>query len=216
MTQDVLQPRRMDLQHHLTRYHPTHVEKVVDDLRLDAHISRNCFQPALEVLRLDSRMLQELRPSLNGVEWRPQFMRQSRQKLIFQSAHPFGLSSCGPFGLQEQLPIRHERVQFRYVMGNLGSADDIPGGVQNGRYGQRYMYAGSVLAQTHRLVSLYAVPVADLAEDAVLLRVKLRRDDAQDGLADHLLGCKSEKSLRRAVPRCDDSLQRLACDRILR
>src|SRR6185312_2308128 len=206
MTQDVLQAGGMHLQHHLTRYDPTHIQQLVDDLGLDSDVARDRLQTAVEVFRLDSWLSQKLRPSLDGVQWRSQFMRQSRQELILEPTHPFGLPPGGPLGFQEQLSIGHQRTQSRYVVRNLGGADDLPSGVQNRRHRQRYVHATAVLAQAHSLESFYSVPTADFAKDAVLLRVKLRRDDAQDRLADHFLGCKPEESLRGDVPRGDDSL----------
>src|SRR6185437_3852981 len=105
MRQDVLQARRMDLQHHLTRYDPTHVEQVIDDLGLNPDVARDRLQTAVEVVPLRPCLSQQLGPSLDRVQWRSQFMRQSGQKLVLEPTHPFGLSPGGPFGLQKPLSI---------------------------------------------------------------------------------------------------------------
>src|SRR5436190_17413841 len=63
------------------------------------------------------------------------------------------------------------------------------------------------------MVDLLATP--DVADDVVFLGLSLRRDDAPDRLADHLLGGEAEQPLRPRVPRGDDAVQRLADDGVV-
>jgi hypothetical protein len=60
-----------------------------------------------------------------------------------------------------------------------------------------------------------ALAAAELGEDVVLLVVQLRRDDAGDRLADHLLGGIAEQAQRRGVPRGHPTLGRLADDGVV-
>src|SRR6185437_14626565 len=74
------------------------------------------------------------------------------------------------------------------------------------------MDAVAIFTQAYRFVTLDGVATTKLGENAVLLRMRLGRNDLQDGLTDHLLCRKTEQPFRRGVPGGDDARQRFAGD----
>ena len=75
---------------HIEANSPCHdsaqIEQIVDELRLRPRIAFDYLHRPLEVLGFRSPLpSQDLRPSQNGTQWRPQFVRQRGQKLVFDA-----------------------------------------------------------------------------------------------------------------------------------
>ena len=87
--------------------------------------------------------------------------------------------------------------------------------VPNWRTGQRDINLPAILRHAHGFEVFDRLATPNTLEDLLLLSGALLRDDAGDGLADHLRLPVPEDPLRGRVPGGDDSLEGLADDRVV-
>ncbi len=73
----------------------------------------------------------------------------------------------------------------------------------------------AILGSSHRLEVVDLLAPAQTDEDVFLFGPPIFWNDQEDLLADRLPGGVSEELLGATVPRCDDTVQRLADDRII-
>src|SRR5271167_2154994 len=106
-------------------------------------------------------------------------------------------------------------IRFSNVAGDLRGADDLPGLATDRRYGQRDLNEPSVLSPTFSLVMLDPLAASDAVEDTPHLIGASRGCQNRDRLSDHLGGGIAENPLCGLVPTGDDTIERLADDRVL-
>ena len=160
--------------------------------------------------------MQHVRPADDGLQRRPQLMRQGSQELVLAAAQRFGLRAGALFPRQERLAFRLNSPALGDVARDLRGADDVPRGTLDGRDGQRDVDPPTILCPPHRLEMVDDFAPADAGEHAVLLRAAVVRDDEHDVTADRFRGGVAEDPLCSRIPRHDDPVERLAHDRIVR
>ena len=96
---------RLDVQAHLARDDPAHVEKILDELRLHARVSLDDFQPLVDLRLAHGSGAKDVRPAENRAQRCPQFVGDGRQELVLHRAGPLGLGAREPLTLQELFPL---------------------------------------------------------------------------------------------------------------
>lgn len=81
----------------------THIQQVVDDLRLRARTALDHHQSLAQLGRLEGIGLHQARPSQDRIERRAQFVAERGQEFILDPAGVFGLIACSGFSLQRGL-----------------------------------------------------------------------------------------------------------------
>ena len=117
--------------------------------------------------------------------------------------------------LEEQALELRRLLPLGDVVGDLGGADDPAGLVASGETVTEMSSRRPSLAT--RTVSKWSIrsPRLILAEDVVLFGEELGRDEAGDGLADHLVGAIAEGAGSAAVPRGHPAVEVLADDGVV-
>ena len=84
------------------------------------------------------------------------------------------------------------------------------------RYRQRDIDQTSVLAATDGIVMINALPTAHAFDDFWFFINAICRDQDRDWLADDLVRLIAEQPLGTAIPACDDAVEVLADNRVVR
>ncbi len=116
-----VEPLPLDLQ--LARRHPRHVEQVGDQLGLDAGVALDGVDARDHVgVAAGDALLEQLRPADDGVERRPQLVRQRRQEVVLHLVGALGLGPRRGLAGQEPLPLGLDLAPVGDVGGD-GEAD---------------------------------------------------------------------------------------------
>ncbi len=205
-----------DVQPHVPGDHTRDIKQVLDQLHLDRRIAEDRLGRVPHRRRVKATALQHPSPSIDGVQGRPQFVRQRREELVLAAIEVFGFRASGLLTLEERLPSVLEDALRRDVARDLRSADDGAPPVSYGRHRNRHIEELTVLALTDGLEVVNAVAPPKAREHPPFFLTILFRDDQGDVLPDGLGGSPSKDALRGAVPGRDHPIERLADDRIFR
>ena len=114
---DLVQVQRLHFEVNLAGDDAAHVQQVVDDLRLRAHVALDGLEPARRGPRRSTSPLpQERRPALDRIQRRAQLVRQRREELILHVAQAFGLRARRALGLQELLALPGNLSELRFAI----------------------------------------------------------------------------------------------------
>ena len=83
---------RLDVQTHLARGDPAHVEKILDELRLHPGVSLDDFQPLVDLRLAHGAGAKDVGPAENRAQGCPQLVGEGREELVLRRAGPLGLS----------------------------------------------------------------------------------------------------------------------------
>src|SRR5581483_8774182 len=165
---------------------------------------------------LHLRRLHHARPPEDRVQRRPQLVRYGGEQLILGAVERLRLLARLALAYEQPRALVLDAATVRDVAGDLRRADDPAAGVLDGRHGDGDVYQAAVLGLPHRVEVIHPLPAPDARQHLVLLRVPVDRHDQRDVPADCLGGRPAKQTLGGAVPRRDDSAERLADDDVIR
>ena len=107
-----VEPLPLELQ--LARRDARHVEQVGDQLGLDAGVALDGVDARDHVgVAAGDALLEQLRPADDGVERRPQLVRQRRQEVVLQPVGALGLGPRRALAGQQPLPLGLDLARAR-------------------------------------------------------------------------------------------------------
>ena len=113
----------LPLERQLARCDPRHVEQVGDQLGLDAGVALDGVDASDQVgVAAGDALLEQLRPADDGVERRPQLVRQRRQEVVLDLVGALGLGPRRRLAGQEPLALGLDLEALGDVGGD-GEAD---------------------------------------------------------------------------------------------
>ena len=200
--------QRLPLEVDLSGDHATDLQQVVDDAREVAGLPGDHGASAGRH-RLGCRALEEPRRRRQGAERVAQLVTQHRQELV--------LGPVRLLRLREQIgPLALDSLALGDVAGDLQDADDAPQRVLDRRDRQRDRHPRAVLAHPLGVEVFDRLAAAQAGHHLGGLRGVVLGDDQRDRLADRLRRRVAEDPLGGPVPGGDDTVERLADDRVLR
>ena len=206
------------------------VEQVGNELRLHARVAGDDVEAAGQHVRVAGAAHHQVSPAEDGVERRPQFVRDHRDELVLHPVGPLGFGPRHTLGFEQAfalggsggqgdaLLLRNggDALLFGDVARDFRHADDAARGVEDRRDGERNVDQPAVLAAAHGFEVIDALAAADAGEDVVFLGLTIGRDQDADRLADQLRGGVAEQPLGPRVARLDDAVEILGNDRVVR
>ena len=80
--------------------HPRDIKDVLNQLGLRLGVSFNCLQSTSGGRLVQFAVAQHMGPPDDGIQWRPQLVRDGREELVFQGAGVLGGGARGLFAFQ--------------------------------------------------------------------------------------------------------------------
>ena len=184
------------------------IQHVLDDFGQRCGVSLDDFHRAPLLIHRDQARTQHPRVSQDRVQRRTQFVRQRRQKVVFEAARFLRHS-------QQSRALGFSLLPLGDVTRNFRRANHDPVGIANRRDGQRDRKQRPILSAPNRLEMLDSFAAMNPGNDVVFLRLPIVGNDRSDRAADHFIGCITEDSLGCTIPRKHDAAEILADDGIV-
>ena len=105
---------------------------------------------------------------------------------------------------------------FRDVARDLRGTHDVTVGIPDGRDGNGHVDASTVLGDSNRFEVIDALPAPETREHLVFFRSSILRNDERNVAADSLVGGPAEGAFRRWILGCDEALEGLTDNDVVR
>jgi len=161
-------------------------------------------------------LMARARPAEDRVQRCTELVRDGGEQLVLRGVEGFGLLARLLLARQQQSPLVLQAPPLGDVARDLRGAHDVAGGVPDGRHRDRHVDEPPVLGATHGLEVIDPLAPPDAREHVVLFRPPILGNDQRDGAADGLRRRPAESPLGGGVPGCDDAVERLAHDDVVR
>ena len=194
---------------------PGQIEQVIDQVRLLLGVPDDRLQRSAHDGGIVLGSPEHLRPAQDGVQGRPELVRQGSEEVVLGAVRRLGLGPRLPLSSQQLLVGLLRLLLVGDVPGDLRRADDPAPRIAHGRDRQRDVQATARLVDPDGLIVLDALSATDAVENLRLLLDGFGRNQHGDGPADRLGWTVAEQASRPGIPRLHDAIEILADDRVV-